>query len=369
MNNLSRISYIFIICCIVIVILQKVYAVTEEELKKQKEEVENQINKTNTEIAGIKEDMTIALDQINRLNIQIKEREDLILSENENLEEIEKELNIKKVELEKATQKYNKQKELFENRMVALYESSKTTYLDVLMGSKDLSDFLSKYYMIQKIAEYDNDILIQLEEAEKEVQNENDKIEKKQSDILTVKNRLKTQSGALEVLKKDKNNIINTLSDEELILEEQLEQFENDKKEIELKLQEVIKQNQIKISITPSNSGYISPLLGKTKSNITTGYYGYSGHTGVDFAVELQTDVMAVKDGTVVISEALINGAGAYRSYGEYIVIDHHDGTMTLYAHGYPNSRLVNVGDEVKQGQIIMHSRINREFNRTTFAF
>ena len=90
-------------------------------------------------------------------------------------------------------------------------------------------------------------------------------------------------------------------------------------------------------------------MFGKTKANITTGFHGYFGHTGVDFAIPLGTDVVAVKDGTVVISEALKTASGSYRSYGEYIVIDHNDGTMTLYAHGSPDSRVVNVNDKVTQ--------------------
>jgi len=63
--------------------------------------------------------------------------------------------------------------------------------------------------------------------------------------------------------------------------------------------------------------------------------------------------VLAVKAGTVVTSTALRNSYGEYRSYGEYIVIDHHDGTMTLYGHMSPNSRTVSKGDEVTQGQVI----------------
>ena len=62
---------------------------------------------------------------------------------------------------------------------------------------------------------------------------------------------------------------------------------------------------------------------------------------------------VVVKDGTVVTSTALRNSNGTYRSYGEYIVIDHHDGTMTLYAHMYPNSRRVFEGESVVQGQVI----------------
>ena len=110
-------------------------------------------------------------------------------------------------------------------------------------------------------------------------------------------------------------------------------------------------------------------LFGKTKDDITTGYHGYSGHTGVDFAIASGTNVVAVKSGTVVISTALKNSNGKYRSYGEYVVIDHHDGTMTLYAHGLPNSRKVQNNDEVVAGQTIMLSRFNWKFNWTTSSF
>ena len=129
------------------------------------------------------------------------------------------------------------------------------------------------------------------------------------------------------------------------------------------------KQNAIKASVTPSTCGYISPLLGKTANNITTGYKGYVGHTGVDFAVESGTEVLAVKSGTVVISDALKNSNGSYRSYGEYVVIDHHDGTMTLYAHGTADSRTVKEGDEVEAGQVIMLSGSTRKFYGTASTF
>ena len=64
-------------------------------------------------------------------------------------------------------------------------------------------------------------------------------------------------------------------------------------------------------------------------------------------------NVVAVKDGTVVKSLALKRSDGSYRSYGEYIVINHHDGTMTLYAHMLEGSRKVSKGDNVVQGQVI----------------
>ncbi len=346
-NNLKKITYIFIIIFLIVFGLKNVYAVTEQELQEQKADVENKINQANTEIAGIKEEMTQTLEQITRLNVQIKEQEDNIEENATELEEIKKEVESKKLEVEKAKENYNKQKKILEKRLVAMYESSKTTYLDILVGSNDLSDFLSKYYLLEEIAKYDKELIGELHKAEKNVENENSKLEEKQKETEGVQERLEAKRGAMEVLIKDKNNLIGTLNSEEIKIQNELEQFEQDKKQIEEELKEIAKKNVIKYSLNPSKSGYISPLLGKTRADITTGYYGYSGHTGVDFAIPKGTEVLAVKAGTVAISRSLKYANGNYRSYGEYVAIDHHDGTITLYAHGLPNSRKVQEGDEV----------------------
>ena len=284
-NNLKKIAYIFIILLGLLGIL-KVYAITEEELKSKKDDIEEQINFTNTEIAGIKENMTITLNQINRLNVQIKEYEYMLEEVNGKLDCLNEDLEQKKVELENAKNDYNKQKDLLDTRLIAIYETSKTTYLDLLIGSKDLSDFISKYYMLEQIAEYDNDLLNSLENYKVVVQAKTAQVEEKKDEIENMKTTLDAKFGAMEVIIRDKNNLVVNLSEEEIELNNQLEQFEKDKKEIEAELIELAKKNSIKVSITPSKSGYISPLIGKTKDNITTTYNGYAGHTGVDFAIK-----------------------------------------------------------------------------------
>ena len=40
--------------------------------------------------------------------------------------------------------------ELLKQRIVVMYEVGETTYLDILLNSKDLVDFLSNYYIIAK---------------------------------------------------------------------------------------------------------------------------------------------------------------------------------------------------------------------------
>lgn len=102
--------------------------------------------------------------------------------------------------------------------------------------------------------------------------------------------------------------------------------------------------NKVIRNAGPAYVGYfVHPLnnLGKK----TQGLHGYNG---VDFGAPIGTPIIAAASGTVTVSRdpAYWNGG-----YGGYVVINHDNGTQTLYAH---MSRNVAVsGQPVSQGQVI----------------
>ena len=71
----------------------------------------------------------------------------------------------------------------------------------------------------------------------------------------------------------------------------------------------------------------------------------WMNHTGLDFSADYGKPVYATGDGTVVKAE--YNRGG----YGNVIDIDHGFGYLTRYAH--LQTMRVNIGDEVKRGNII----------------
>ncbi len=76
----------------------------------------------------------------------------------------------------------------------------------------------------------------------------------------------------------------------------------------------------------------------------TTGYvscYFSSWHHGVDIATSYGTPICAADDGTVIIS-------GWHSSYGNYVMIDHGNGYVTLYAHA--SALNVEAGTKVTKG-------------------
>lgn len=92
-------------------------------------------------------------------------------------------------------------------------------------------------------------------------------------------------------------------------------------------------------------------------SSVSSNYgYRWGGlHDGTDIAgCGYGSNIFAAQSGTVAIS-ARKNGnyPGGYGDNGEYIIIDHHNGYYTIYAHLCPGCRYVKTGDTVQKGQAI----------------
>jgi murein DD-endopeptidase MepM/ murein hydrolase activator NlpD len=86
---------------------------------------------------------------------------------------------------------------------------------------------------------------------------------------------------------------------------------------------------------------YLRPIDGGVR---TQGIHGYNG---VDLAASAGTPILASASGEVIVSRE----GGWNGGYGNYVVIQHANGTQTLYAHN--SSNIVGVGQYVVQGQVI----------------
>ncbi len=351
--NISKIRRILCITCLILTIttIGISYAATTSELKQQQNEIDKKIDELNSELAGTKSKMTKNLNEINELNGEIATYEDQITDLEGRIDIVNAQISEKETNLVEQQEKYEQQKELLDARLVAMYENGETSYLDMLLSSDGLTSFISNYYMISQLAEFDEELLQGIVDTQNQIQAEKDYLVSAQTEIQETQEAIKGKQNSLASSRNQKKAVVSQLSEEEKELQEELEIYEQHKREIQ---SEIAKQSAqySGITVVPSAAGYISPLPGKTKANITTGYGAYRGHTGADFSCRAGTPVLAVKAGKVYKSTAKMKN-GKYVSYGEYVIIDHQDGTMTLYAHMLAGSRIVSPGQVVSQGQQI----------------
>jgi murein DD-endopeptidase MepM/ murein hydrolase activator NlpD len=99
----------------------------------------------------------------------------------------------------------------------------------------------------------------------------------------------------------------------------------------------------------PSDYGYIWPFYGPITSHFGEQRPGYT-HNAIDIGglYQFGTPVLAVAAGIVVTAVGDADRT-SNEGYGNHVIIEHEDGSRSLYAHMYKT--WVSEGDEVKQGQ------------------
>lgn len=321
---------------------------TIEGLQKQHEEVKQQIDEKNERLEYIKSVLPEEMVKLQEINDKIAEYEKEVASLNNDADKLEDSISKLEVDLESAQKKYDEQKEAFETRMIVMYEAGETTYLDVLLSSKSLTDFVSAYYMMSEIASLDSELLSQVDSEKQAIQIAKDTLEKQKEQYKIAKDNKEKTAITLENTKIVRNNYMNQLTEEERTLQEQIDSYYSQINDIESEI----------VMLTTANIGseYVGgamawPVPGYSRITSPFGmrthpFTGvYKLHTGTDIGAPIGTNFIAANSGTVI-------KAGWNNAYGNMVIIDHGGGVSTLYAHG--SEILVTVGQTVTKGEPVL---------------
>lgn len=352
-------------------------AVTQDEINQQKneqKEIEEQKKKVEEEKKKVSDQKNVTQQEVNKLNNQIDQYQTQIDSLDSQIKDANTKIAEQEENLKKAQQDYEKQQKTLEERLVAIYEAGETTYLDVLLSSEGVTDFISNYYVVSQIAQCDLEMLDKINQQKQEIEKVKQDIEKSKTELTNAKASKQSVSKELQVAKKEKDSQVANLSAEEKELQKEIEALQaanrkiaNDIVAAEKKFAQQIKdlQEQQNKPSGGGNSGgssnngggnssassgfFMRPINGGYVS--ANGYYSDgSFHGAIDYAVSSGTPVYAAATG-VVMSTANLS-----TSYGTYVVIRHANGLQSYYAHGTYGSICVSPGQTVQKGQQIMRS-------------
>ena len=332
----------------------------------------------------VESDKTESMKQVESINSKIDDYETQISDLDSKITDANTKIKEEEKKLAQAEQDYKEQEELIKKRMVAVYTSGDTSYLDVLLSSKNLTDFISSYYLVSEVTKMDAELLDKIQKQKEEIETAKKEIENNKDTLTASKTEKENVNNQLKTAKTEKDKYVAQLSDQEKELEQEIQQLKQDNAKIanEIKqaeiaykkqLEELKKQQEAANSqknnnsnnssnsnsgknnnsgsfTTPTGSGYfMKPVSGGSIS--TNGYYS-SGkfHGAIDYAISSGSPVYAAAAGVVMITDNLTS------SYGTYVVIRHANGMQSYYGHGTRGSICVSPGQIVKKGQQIMLS-------------
>lgn len=298
-----------------------------EKLKSKKASAEEQLSAAQTAYYSL-------VEQVNLLDKSIADVQSQINKLKNQINAYQKKINKQQALMDK---KYND----FCERLKSLYIAGSMSSLQVLLTCEDFSDYLTRLEMVTKIGEKDAKTIKELEDILHELQQMQKQLEIDRGKLQQKKNELDEKKAELD---KRKSEAASSLAECESLIASIKAAQADAKAEMSHALAEI---NKLSASGGIKGSGQLCyPVPSCT--NVSCGYYGYSGHNGVDFANGpglYGASVVASDDGQVV-------GVDFWEySYGHHVTIDHGNGIKTIYCH--MSNINVSVGQNVHKGQLI----------------
>ena len=294
------------------------YGATQGQLKEELENVQSDQKDVSQRLTQVKED-------IDSLNIKVEDLNAEINQANQKIEEAQEAIAKKQQEMEEREDGLNE-------RLRVMYKNGSIGYVDVLLGSGSVSEFISNMDMIQKIYENDMEVLETLREESEELERAKEELETQKAQLDEKKAQLDADKEELDSLKAELEAEEDRLLEEAQALSDEI------------------------LSMTNPDSEYVGGdtwVWPVPSSRYITSYFGWrihpvyntwKYHSGMDIGASSGSNILACAAGTVIKSEW-------YGGYGNCVMIDHGGGLVTLYGH--MSSRSVSKGDAVSAGQLI----------------
>lgn len=325
--------------------------INAETLQEQKEQNQAKQQEAEQKLEYVKEELSEAVVKIQELDDKIRQAEKEIEEMTEKLQTLETKVEQTSKDLEKVQKSYEQNKELMEDRLVVMYECGDISYLDLLLHSSNLIEFLSNYYIIEEIIRSDSELLESIEQEKNEIETKKKQLEEEKAELKLLKVKQEQTKIIMQNNKTVQQNQIDSLTDSEKELQQKLQEYKDEEERIE---------NLIKIAsqdYTYSGEytgGVMAWPVAKSGTYITSNYgireHPVQGitkfHTGIDIGnAGFGAPIIAAADGVVSM-------ASYYGGYGNCVMINHGNGVSTLYGHG--QKILTTVGATVKKGDLIM---------------
>lgn len=306
----------------------------KEELAREEANLannDNSIKLTEAEITAIKNNM-------NLIGQQISKSDNDIIKLSEEIKELEKEISLKKVEMDKII------------RFLQV-SSGESEYLEYVFGAKTFTDFIYRMAITEQLTNYNdklikeyNEMIVANKQKQIDLNNQIETLKSKQAEFAKESSKLVNQMANLHTengsIKKGIEAAKNTIND--LVSKGCADE-------------DTVRTCAIKIYGAPiSSSGMIRPVTTGSVSSEFGPRWG-TFHGGIDIGVPIGTPVLAVADGIVTdIGSYSYTPNDPATGTGKSIHIRHIvNGKYYTSEYQHLSEYKVSIGQVVKRGQVI----------------
>ena len=339
----------------------------DEDLTNQLDSIQQQVNQQNAAKADAETVIGSVSEQLRQIEEQLRQATAELGTIKEQRVAVENDITLNERQLAEAQKRLEGRESVFYKRVRDIYINGRLSYLDVVIGSKDFSDFANRLEVLKRIIDSDITLINEIKKERADIEAHKQKLEADRAKLVELEKAALAKQAEIEQKKAERNVVLQKAQNDRATAMQAIEELNASSAQVSamLKERQAARAAAAAAAAAAQSSGgqgasdnwvQGTGQLGWPVSGEITSPYGYRVHpiwgttiyhSGIDIGVDEGTPVHAADGGVVVWS-------GWMGGYGYAVVIDHGNGLSTLYGH---NSELaVDEGQSVAKGQVISYA-------------
>ena len=340
----------------------------DEDLTNQLDSIQQQVNQQNAAKADAETVIGSVSEQLRQIEEQLRQATAELGTIKEQRVTVENDITLNERQLAEAQKRLEGRESVFYKRVRDIYINGRLSYLDVVIGSKDFSDFANRLEVLKRIIDSDITLINEIKKERAEIEAHKQKLEADRAKLVELEKAALAKQAEIEQKKAERNVVLQKAQNDRATAMQAIEELNASSAQVSAMLKERQAARAAAAAAAAAaaqssggqgaSDNWVQGTgqLGWPVSGEITSPYGYRVHpiwgttiyhSGIDIGVDEGTPVHAADGGVVVWS-------GWMGGYGYAVVIDHGNGLSTLYGH---NSELaVDEGQSVAKGQVISYA-------------
>ena len=327
----------------------------DEDLTNQLDSIQQQVNQQNAAKADAETVIGSVSEQLRQIEEQLRQATAELGTIKEQRVAVENDITLNERQLAEAQKRLEGRESVFYKRVRDIYINGRLSYLDVVIGSKDFSDFANRLEVLKRIIDSDITLINEIKKERADIEAHKQKLEADRAKLVELEKAALAKQAEIEQKKAERNVVLQKAQNDRATAMQAIEELNASSAQVSAMLKERQAARAAAAAAAASAAAQSSGgqgasdnwvqgtgQLGWPVSGEITSPYGYRVHpiwgttiyhSGIDIGVDEGTPVHAADGG---------------------VVIDHGNGLSTLYGH---NSELaVDEGQSVAKGQVISYA-------------
>ena len=341
------------------------YQAQDEDLTNQLSNIQQQLTNEANKKSEAEKTIGTVYEQLHAIQIELDTATADLKQVQADRIRLDQDITKTEAELKAAQERLQSREKVFYKRVRDIYINGRLSYLDVVVGSKDFSDFANRMEMLKRILQADMELITTIKTEREEIASKKAKLEADRAKVLELEKVAQEKQTIINQKKAERQAVLERAMNDRDTAERAYNELMASSASITAMLQQrAAERAAAAAAASQGGSGGgatttwvqgTGQLAAPVNAPITSDFgwrihpiYGTSRlHAGTDFGVDEGTPVHAA-DGGVVVEAGWISG------YGYTVIIDHGNGMSTLYAHN--SDVAVSPGQTVSKGQVVSYS-------------